>query len=256
MQYFCIQCGAKYNTRVAMCLSCLSFGVIAPLFVRPVERGLAEMAVVGADKFADCHWVLFGNVFGIEFGEGALVLLWGPPGSGKSTMLLSLLNSLAGRVLYVSIEESFSPSLGMRLQSLGVSRSDFRIASAGGSADLVEVIRTEKPKYVGIDSISASVFKPSDLRKIQVLGGGQPMFGILHANKQGQYYGSAQYGHEADVVIRVEEMKWLVEKNRYGKVGKTGDVKIDLLRDRFQEIAKLENWYLSGGVKNDKKERE
>ena len=45
---------------------------------------------------------------------------------------------------------------------------------------------------------------------------------ITYAHKDGQQYrGDGSWGHEVDVVVRVEKGVAIIEKNRFGPVGKT-----------------------------------
>ena len=190
---------------------------------RPLDRSFSMTAVRSADELADRPWKSIPNLYDIKLGIGALVLIWGPPGAGKSTMLLRWLNSMPGPVLYASLEERFSPSFRIKLSQAGVSRKDFKILSCSSASDLVGVIIGQRPRYFAIDSLSGTSIKSGDLRRIQ-LNRLDALFGILHATKAGLPAGSNDFLHEADVVVSLESFKYTVDKSRYGDVGKGGQV--------------------------------
>jgi len=140
------------------------------------------------------------------------MLVYGKPGSGKSTFALKVSRSYTGRVLYVAVEEGFSESLKQRVLMYEV-RGDVYISDAQEAREIKMDIEEVKPSLLVIDSISAShealIDSSLDLAQIWV----------CHSLKSGDYKGDSGLGHVVDLIIRVEDGIAIVEKNRFGKTG-------------------------------------
>lgn len=156
--------------------------------------------------------------------RGALVALYGPPGAGKSTMLLRLLDGLARPVVLVSAEERLGPAVGERLSRLGIHRPDFHVIGQGGVDDVVAFARRVRADALGLDSVSATPIQPSELRRFMEAAGVGILAATVQVTKAGLPAGSNTLLHEADAVVHVEDMKWHVEKSRYQATGLSGSV--------------------------------
>jgi DNA repair protein RadA/Sms len=101
----------------------------------------------------------FDRVLGGGIVEGSLVLLSGDPGIGKSTILLQICEYLGKEkyVLYVSGEESAN-QIKLRANRLGVTTENLSVLAQTDVGTIVEVIRTEKPDVVIIDSIQTMTY--------------------------------------------------------------------------------------------------
>lgn len=228
--WICIDCATRYPTKVAWCSHC--FGVNRVLMVgqRPVAAIDAEPESADAASLA----ALAGDPVpvraypALRIGHGAMVVLWGPPGGGKSTMAARWLDAVAGPVLYVSHEEGLGPTLATRLKRLNIGRRDFKLLGRANVDQVVAEIRQHRPVAVVIDSVQAGTWEASDLRHLLAL---HPRLGaviaVCQVNAKGQPEGKRGLIHEADLSIRVEGMAATATKNRYQEITNgTSDVPV------------------------------
>lgn len=95
------------------------------------------------------------RVLGHGIVAGAVVLLGGDPGIGKSTLLLQMLNSLKAQAssLYVTGEESLQ-QIAMRAQRLNIkTQAGLKLFSETHLESIIQQAMREKPKIMVIDSI-------------------------------------------------------------------------------------------------------
>jgi DNA repair protein RadA/Sms len=185
----------------------------------------------------------FDRVLGGGLVAGAVVLIGGDPGIGKSTLLLQALVAMSGasRVLYVTGEES-AEQVALRARRLGLS---------GGSVDLFAEIRLEaiqaalleqKPAVAVIDSIqtiysSELSAAPGSVSQVKECAAqltrlakqaGIPIVMIGHVTKDGTLAGPRVLEHIVDTVLYFEgdthSSFRLVRafKNRFGAVNELG----------------------------------
>ncbi len=210
-------------------------GHSVPAVLVPVE----ETARRRATGIAEVDRVLGGGLV-----TGALVLLGGDPGIGKSTLLMQMLDGLARRgttVLYISGEESVTQT-GMRARRLGVTaRSLLLHAETSLERMRVEIDRV-KPDVVAIDSIQ-TVFTealdgiPGSVAQVRECAGRLMTFAkstdvsvilVGHVTKDGTIAGPKTLEHVVDVVLQLEGdgahdhrlLRGL--KNRFGSTSELG----------------------------------
>src|SRR5688572_15884140 len=119
-----------------------------PVSVAVVEVG--ETAPRRASGIAELDRVLGGGLV-----AGALVLLGGDPGIGKSTLLLQALDGLARRgakVLYASGEESVAQT-GMRARRLGAAAPSLMLCAETSLERILAQVDALAPDVLAIDSI-------------------------------------------------------------------------------------------------------
>lgn len=206
--YVCNECGAESPQWLGKCPNCSTYGSLEEQIVQsgtanartgwksreqsnPKAKGVAEPR--SSRKFADISdagqarfpsgYGEFDRVLGGGVVPGALILIGGDPGIGKSTLLLQTANQLAKerRILYVSAEES-GQQVKLRASRLGVGLDeipDTEGAEANGQGkkstkngaadnlyvlpetDLEEILReleSLKPNVAVIDSIQTLYF--------------------------------------------------------------------------------------------------
>ena len=144
----CIDCATRYPTRVTWCSFCSSQGRVvligqrpaAGIDLEPESADAATLAALAGDPVAVRAYPPF------LAGHGALVVLWGVPSGGKSTMAARWLNLVQGPVLYVSHEEGLGPTIAARLKRLGIKRSDFRLIGRANVDQVVAEIRREQER--------------------------------------------------------------------------------------------------------------
>jgi DNA repair protein RadA/Sms len=157
------------------------------------------------------------RVLGGGLVPGAVTLLGGEPGIGKSTLLLQLAAAWPARTLYVSGEES-AQQVRLRAERLGALGPHLWLLAETSLPHVIAAIDTAQPQLVIIDSIQ-SVADP-DLGSapgsvVQVRGcthrlvaeakrRGIPMVLVGHVTKDGGLAGPRVLEHIVDTVLSFE----------------------------------------------------
>lgn len=197
--------------------------------------------------------------------SGSLVLIGGPPGIGKSTLLLQLSDyvSRSQKVLYVTGEESEN-QLKMRANRLGVGSSDLYILSGTAMEDVLSAVETIQPDVLVIDSIqtlyaqdststpgSVSQVKECTMILMQLAKGNNiTVFVVGHINKEGSIAGPKVLEHMVDCVLYFEGDQntsyRLISagKNRFGSTNELGV--FDMHENGLQEVENPSAMLLSG----------
>jgi DNA repair protein RadA/Sms len=194
--------------------------------VKASESGRIKSGIVGLDE-----------VLGGGFVPGAVCLVAGDPGVGKSTLLLQVARAVGARlkVLYVTGEES-SAQVQLRAKRLGIESESLYIGSEQNIANIVESINHTDPQLLILDSIQA-VYSPdiasapgsvSQVREsaqtIITVAKARDIATIIvgHVNKEGSVAGPRVLEHMVDVVLQFEgdrsrQLRILrAAKNRFG----------------------------------------
>ncbi|MBI5243573.1 MAG: DNA repair protein RadA [Elusimicrobia bacterium] len=173
---------------------------------------------------------------------GQVLLLAGPPGIGKSTLMLQAAGRLAARkVLYVSGEESLS-QVADRARRIGLGDCDLALASETELGRILEAVAEVKPGVIVLDSIQ-TVFRPelsggpgtvgqvrdcaAELLR-EAKASGAALFLLGHVTKEGAVAGPKVLEHIVDTVLQfaAEERQQLrvlrAEKNRFGPTSEIG----------------------------------
>ena len=152
------------------------------------------------------------------------IMFYGKPGNGKSTLALQFAGytakTLRSKTLYVTSEEPFSYTLQEKLKRLNVVHPNLTITGEF-PADV------SKYKFIFIDSVNNCGMKPEDVRNLPP---GHFYVYIFQTTKSGAFRGSQEYLHDVDAEIRVENMKAVAGKNRFG-----GYEEIDVLPPRKED---------------------
>jgi DNA repair protein RadA/Sms len=176
--------------------------------------------------------------------DGALVLVGGDPGIGKSTLLLQALGSLAGagvRGLYVTAEESLA-QVKLRAERLDID-SDELFLLAETQLEAVDAARkSTKPAVMVIDSIQtvgsgeleSAIGSVSQIRAVtqQLMDvakhEGIAVFVVGHVTKEGTIAGPKVMEHMVDTVLYFEGERTgpyrilRAHKNRFGSAQEIG----------------------------------
>lgn len=210
------------------------FEVPRPLS-RPTEQHLAR-AVTGIEEL---DRVLGGGIV-----PGAVILIGGDPGIGKSTLLLHMLSSLAvqgSKVLYVSGEES-AHQIGIRAERLAAIHDNHYLATESSVEAILAMAREMKPTLLAVDSIQTltSIDHPSAAGSItQVRESAArlvelakqeniPVVLVGHVTKEGTLAGPRMLEHMVDTVLYFEGDRNHVfrilrtVKNRFGSTNEIG----------------------------------
>ncbi len=184
------------------------------------------------------------RVLGGGIVPGAVMLIGGDPGIGKSTLVIQSLNNLAlryGKTLYVSGEES-PGQIKLRAQRLGISSRDIVIFSETLIETIIKNALTLKPSILVIDSIQTVYTEdilsaPGSVGQVRESASklmffakrqGIPVFIIGHVTKEGAIAGPRVLEHIVDTVLYFEGDSshtyriLRTIKNRFGSTNEIG----------------------------------
>lgn len=184
------------------------------------------------------------RVLGGGMVKGALVLLGGDPGIGKSTLLLQTTNECAKRglrVLYVTGEES-PRQTKLRFDRIGANAEDLWIVADTSVERIESHIDEIKPELLIIDSIqtlftstlssspgSVSQLRASTSRMMAIAKGREvTTFLVGHVTKDGAIAGPRVLEHMVDTVLQFEGQRGhplrllRAIKNRFGSTDEIG----------------------------------
>ncbi|MDR3418621.1 MAG: DNA repair protein RadA [Nevskia sp.] len=253
--YCCQNCGAEFAKWSGQCGECgawntLVEGVAAS---RPHGRGkpaAAASPVQRLDQVAeeDTARIPTGlaeidRVLGGGIVPGAVILIGGDPGIGKSTLLLQALAAVQGRLstLYVTGEESLS-QVGLRARRLGLPRLDLPVLAETSLEAVLETLARTRPGLVVLDSIQtlyteALEAAPGSVSQLRECAAQLVRYAkakdcaivlVGHVTKEGAIAGPRVLEHMVDTVLYFEHdagSRYRIVravKNRFGAVNELG----------------------------------
>ncbi len=183
------------------------------------------------------------RVLGGGIVEGAVVLIGGDPGIGKSTLLLQAVDALATqvKVLYVTGEES-GAQIALRARRLGLAGTQVRVLAEISLEKILATLESEAPAFCVIDSIQTLYSEqltsaPGSVAQVRecaaqltrvAKASGCAMVLVGHVTKEGALAGPRVLEHIVDTVLYFEgdthSSFRLVRaiKNRFGAVNEIG----------------------------------
>jgi DNA repair protein RadA/Sms len=206
---------------------------------RPIAEVNAEAATTTPTGVEELDRVLGGGLVG-----GAVVLLAGEPGVGKSTLLLDVASRAAShgrRVLYVTGEES-AAQVRVRAERIGALRPRLLLAAETDLATVLGHVESVAPDLLVVDSvqtiasdaIEGSAGGVSQVREVAAslikVAKQRGMATVLvgHVTKDGSVAGPRVLEHLVDVVCQFEGDRHSAlrmvraVKNRYGPTDEVG----------------------------------
>lgn len=256
--YICSECGYESPKWYGKCPGCNKWNtmeesiktpeVISNTVFSAARTGLSAAKRITDISVDDEHRFHTGlseldRVLGGGIVKGSLVLISGDPGIGKSTLLLQICEYLGKslNILYVSGEES-ARQIKLRANRLGVTSENLKILPETDMQYIIELIRTEKPDLVMIDSIQTMNFKdisssPGSITQVRectnliirtIKAMDIPTILVGHVNKDGAIAGPKVLEHIVDAVLYFEgdrQMTYRIlraDKNRYGSTNEIG----------------------------------
>lgn len=252
-RFFCVSCGNESLRWEGRCPSCGDWNTLAetrtvtgsrrrgpaaaaePVVTRPLKDSEPADASRLPTGIGDLDLVLGGGLV-----AGSLVLLGGPPGIGKSTLLLQAAASVrrqGGSALYVSGEES-GPQVRLRAERVGRAALEVDFLGATSVESVIGAAESKRPDFLGVDSIQTlagetSEAAPGTVTQVRecaaalqeyAKASGTPVVIVGHVTKRGALAGPRTLEHLVDAVLHFEgsrghEHRLLrATKNRFGSV--------------------------------------
>lgn len=223
----CKECDTSYSEHLAVCRECGTWGSLVAeataagprVPVPPRARGalISTKDLARLDRpslpLSPVWKDLFGSLpscFGL--------MVYGPPGGGKSHWLMLLASELArfAPVLYVASESGQSNATIQMVQRLEVYSDKILVSSAISAAEIVADLSACNARFLIVDSLTCvpdlSLVALSELAEKERLGVGFS----LHVTKTGAFRGQSHWAHWTDIVARIEDQALTLEKNRFG----------------------------------------
>jgi DNA repair protein RadA/Sms len=260
--FYCQNCGASAPKWIGKCQSCGEWNTYVEEIVQstpsqvPAWRASTKndrssrqavpqlLGTIESDKLIrltlpgkELNRVLGGGLV-----PGALVLVGGEPGIGKSTLMLQIAMRAKGmKVLYVSGEES-EQQISIRASRIGSSNTECYVLTETNMQSIFNHINSVNPNLVIIDSIQ-TLFSPEiesspgTVSQIRGCAGdllkfaketATPVFLIGHITKDGSIAGPKVLEHMVDTVLQFEGDRHHVyrilrsTKNRFGSTAEIG----------------------------------
>src|SRR5438445_2991201 len=253
--YACTECGGRSSKWQGQCPHCGAWNTLVETVATPAATrfhavaGAAgevrQLSTVEArvDPRSRTGMQEFDRVLGGGLVPGAVVLLGGDPGIGKSTLLLQAMAAIgaAKRTLYVTGEES-AEQIAMRARRLGLVNAPVELQAEVQLEAIVAAIRSRQPEVVVIDSIQtvyteALESAPGSVAQVRECAAqltrlakreGITVILVGHVTKEGAIAGPRVLEHIVDTVLYFEgdthSSFRLVRaiKNRFGAVNELG----------------------------------
>jgi len=260
--YTCRECGGTSAKWLGQCPHCKAWNTLDETVAEPPAaagaagrntrfQALAKsqpVATLSQIEAADVARTPTGQdeldrVLGGGIVEGAVVLIGGDPGIGKSTLLLQAVDALSVqmRVLYVTGEES-GAQIALRARRLGLAGTSVRVLAEIQLEKIVAAVEAEDAAFVVIDSIQTMYSDqlnsaPGSVAQVRECAAqltrvaktrGCTIVLVGHVTKEGALAGPRVLEHIVDTVLYFEgdthSSFRLVRaiKNRFGAVNEIG----------------------------------
>ncbi|MDE6712607.1 MAG: DNA repair protein RadA [Lachnospiraceae bacterium] len=281
--FFCKECGYESAKWMGQCPACHAWNSITEEIIHSKNSAsgkkvlsesaaptlLSEISLTEQDRI-DCGIGELDRVLGGGIVPGSLILVGGDPGIGKSTLLLQMCRSLAGKrhqILYISGEESLK-QIKMRADRLGSFEQDMLLLCETNLTDIERVIRDKKPEVVIIDSIqtmydeevssapgSVSQVREATAVLLQISKTlGIAIFIVGHVTKEGTVAGPRVLEHMVDTVLYFEgdrHASYRILRGVKNRFGSTNEIGVFEMREEgLIEVENPSEYMLDGRPEN------
>ncbi len=253
--YSCTECGGQTSKWQGQCPHCAAWNTLVETLAAPAPSRFASVAgarsavrALGSIEAGENPRFAtgideFDRVLGGGMVPGAVILLGGDPGIGKSTLLLQATAALGAtrKALYVTGEESVEQT-ALRAQRLGLLNAPVALLAEVQLEAIVAALDAERPDVVVIDSIQtmyteALTSAPGSVSQVRECAAqltriakqrGTVVVFVGHVTKEGAIAGPRVLEHIVDTVLYFEgdthSSFRLVRaiKNRFGAANELG----------------------------------
>jgi DNA repair protein RadA/Sms len=253
--FVCSACGAVASKWAGQCADCGAWNTLTESLHPPVTTGrsgyagqVPQVRLLGEVEEAQDPRTPTGvgemdRVLGGGLVPGAVILIGGDPGIGKSTLLLQLAVGLQDRLpaLYVAGEESLQ-QIALRARRLGLPQAPLALVSETAVERIVACAQARRPGLMVIDSIQTMYTEqlpgaPGSVSQVRESAAQLVRFakqsGIVvvligHVTKDGTLAGPRVLEHMVDTVLSFESdpggryRMLRAVKNRFGAVNELG----------------------------------
>jgi DNA repair protein RadA/Sms len=275
VRFFCQECGYESLKWLGRCPGCNNWNTFTEEIVVPTkgknagikkgENRPALLSEIQADEGTrlDTGLPELNRVLGGGLVPGALILLAGDPGIGKSTLTLQCANSIKIEkpVLYITGEESCQ-QIKLRAQRLNVNNNNLLIL-AETDLDLIEkeiqrlmpgIIILDSIQTVYLSEVSSAPGSVSQLRECtaKILhwakDWGIPVILVGHVTKEGSVAGPRVLEHMVDAVLYFEgerHYQYRVLRGLKNRFGSTNELGIfEMTSEGLMEVANPSQTFL------------
>ncbi|MDH4275626.1 MAG: DNA repair protein RadA [Gammaproteobacteria bacterium] len=254
VQFVCNACGAIAPKWNGQCPECGAWNALHETVVTPssrtggyagVQSNVQRLSEISAQELprVSSGTEELDRVLGGGLIPGAVILLGGDPGIGKSTLLLQNAIDVSTRLstLYVTGEES-PQQVSLRAHRLHSGNNEVRILAETRCEAILDIAQTEKPKMMVIDSIQTMYSEqlqsaPGSVAQVRectaqlvrfAKANETTIFLVGHVTKEGTLAGPRVLEHMVDTVLYFEgdpgSRFRIVRaiKNRFGAVNELG----------------------------------
>ncbi len=254
--FFCQSCGSQHTKWQGQCNACKQWNTLTEEIVEKADKKdwktdtktprtstpiKVNEILTTAESRMDTRDSELNRVLGGGIVPGALMLLGGEPGIGKSTLLLQIAMLVNCKVLYVSGEES-QKQIKLRADRMNSASEECFVLSETRTQNIFAQIEKLAPELIIIDSVqtlhtdyidsspgSVSQIKECTAEFIRFAKETHvPVFLVGHITKDGQIAGPKILEHMVDVVLQFEGDRnhmyriLRTQKNRFGATSEIG----------------------------------
>ena len=262
--YACQKCGAEFPKWVGQCTDCGSWNSLTEEIKQttPASQNSRFISFIGKEVAEKTGKVLalssiplqaetrvttglseLDRVLGGGLVAGAVILIGGDPGVGKSTLILQALANLSNnlKTLYVTGEESLQ-QVALRASRLNLAGEKLHLLSETNVERIINIMQHENSRVLVIDSIQTMHTEylqsaPGGVSQVRESAAqlvryakqtGTAIFLIGHVTKEGALAGPRILEHMVDSVLYFEgerDSRYRVVraiKNRFGAVNELG----------------------------------
>ena len=283
--YVCSNCGYQTAKWCGKCPDCDSWNTmdeqVQTISPKTAKKSLAKTSSTSLTQAIPMNQIDTTNEFRYQTGlneldrvlgggivKGAVMLVSGDPGIGKSTIMLQVCQQLSQlKILYVSGEES-QRQIKLRASRLGVNSEQLYVLCDTDVEGILAYIQTISPDLVIVDSIQTMNLEPINsspgsvtqirectnafLRVAKSLE--IPFFIVGHVNKDGAIAGPKVLEHIVDAVLYFEggrNMSYRILRAVKNRFGSTNEIGVFEMGDRgLYEVENPSLMMLSGRPKN------